>query len=341
MTKFAGWEMPLSFGSIIEEHQAVRHHAGLFDISHMGQLVFRGEDAAMKIERVFSRRVMDLPVGAGRYGLLLTIKGTVVDDIIIYRIAEDEFLAVVNASRIEADFTHIAQFCGQGWFENQSAHWAALALQGPEALRLWQQFSSKAPPARFCIAEFSIGPLTGYVARTGYTGEDGVEIICTPGDVEEVWNTILKFGAHPCGLGARDSLRIEAGYPLYGHELSEELTAFESGAGWAVDFSKDAPWLGADVLRKQKSEGPAKRLVYISTDDKSAIPREGYQLYDKNQIIGTVTSGVFSPTFQKGIGMAIVNSPYFLSHGPYEMEIRGRLTKVNFSKKPHYKNQHI
>ncbi len=337
MVDFAGWEMPVSFGSIIDEHRAVREKAGIFDISHMGELVFRGPNAAEKLEKVFSRRVSDLDIGAGRYGLLLTEQGTVVDDLIIYRTDVEEFFAVVNASRISADVAHIQRYCGTDWFENQSNSWSALALQGPVAVKLWESYSQNAAPARFGIASLALGKVNLLVARTGYTGEDGVEIIVPSQDVVDIWKALLSRGAAPCGLGARDSLRVEAGYPLYGHELSEELTALESGAGWAVDFTKEKEWLGSTALSGQKQKGVSKKLVYLTSTDKSAIPREGYKLFNADEQVGYVTSGVFGPTVGSGVGMAIVNSPYFSTESQLDMEVRGRRSSVSIFKKPLYK----
>ncbi len=336
MTLFAGWEMPLSYGSIINEHQSVRHKSGLFDISHMGKLLFQGPEVASQLERVFSRRLTDLKIGCGRYGLLLSEAGTVVDDIIIYRISQEEFLAIVNAARISNNISHIHNYCDIEILDKTET-WGALALQGPEAISLWQKICNTTPPSRFQIREYHLGQTPGFVARTGYTGEDGVEILASPSQIQFLWDQLLNLGAQPCGLGARDSLRIEAGYPLYGHELSENLTAIESAAERAIDFTKNNDWLGKDILLQQKTHPPPRKLVFIRALQPGVLPRQGCCLFYNNQNIGSVTSGVFSPTFQCGIGMAIVDTYFSNNECEVLIEIRTRRDKVRIEKKPLYR----
>jgi aminomethyltransferase len=333
LVPFGGWEMPVQYSGIREEHQAVRQRVGLFDISHMGEFLVTGGD---RLNRVLTNDLRKLGVGQGQYTLLCNAAGGVLDDLIVYRVGPDQFLMIVNAANIEADRAWLRE---QGIpVEDQSAQTAALALQGPLAAKFLE--NSAALPA-FGIERESVFGQICWVARTGYTGEDGFEILCAADAAAELWDELLEFGAEfgirPCGLGARDTLRLEACLPLHGHELKETITPVEAGLTRFVAWDK-GEFVGRPVLAAQREKGVARQLVaFKMAAEKCPPPRARYRLLGGDAAIGEVTSGSLSPTLGVGIGMGYVGSAWAPVGQRIEVEIRGKLYAAVVEKKPLYK----
>jgi aminomethyltransferase len=324
---FAGWEMPVQYEGIIPEHRAVREHAGVFDVSHMGQLDLRGPGALAFAQRMLSNDLGRIGAGHAQYTLLLDERGCPIDDLIAYRFADDHLLLVVNASRVDDDREWLQRHLPDDvTLEDRSADLAMLALQGPDSLGL-VELPELEP---FAFAETTVCGVDAIVARTGYTGEVGVELIVDSGDAEALWDAIAGAGAVPCGLGARDTLRLEVCYPLYGNDLSLERTALESGLGWvcALD-AKD--FTGAGPLREQRAEGGYDRLVAFVVDGRG-IPRQGMPIVPE----GEVTSGTMSPSLGVGIGMGYVPANRADPGTRIEIDARGRPVEAVVRKKPLY-----
>ena len=324
---FAGWEMPLQYEGIIPEHLAVRSHAGVFDVSHMGQLELRGPGAFGFAQAALSNDLERIGAGHAQYTLLLEDTGCPIDDLIVYRFADDHLLLVVNASRTDADHAWLAEgLPADVTMDDRSAALAMLALQGPAALTLVEL--PELPPFGFTRAEVCGVP--AIVARTGYTGEPGVELICENEHAGPLWDALLAAGATPCGLGARDTLRLEVCYPLYGNDLSLERTALEAGLGWvcALD-TKD--FVGAAALRSQRERGDYDRLVAFRMTDRG-IPRQGMPISPS----GEVTSGTKSPSLGIGIGMGYVPPTSAMPGTQIEIDVRGKPAAAEVAKKPLY-----
>ncbi len=331
MIAFGGWEMPVQFTSIVEEHRAVRERVGLFDISHMGEILVAGPNAESVLNRLFTNDLRKVAVGQAQYTLLCNEAGGVIDDLIVYRIEPSVYLLVVNAGNIEKDFAWMnARAGGSAVFENQSDRTAALALQGPLAAKFLEN-SAKLPP--FHIERESVFGAMCWVARTGYTGEDGFEILCEAGDAVGLWNELLEFGKEfdirPCGLGARDTLRLEMCYPLHGQDITEGTTPIEAGLGRFVSFDK-GEFIGRAALLEQKEKGVARKLVAFKMTGQSPPPRPHYAIVSGGRKVGEVTSGTQSPTLGCGIGMGYVESGVT----GIEIEIRGKLYPATIEKKP-------
>jgi aminomethyltransferase len=324
---FAGWEMPVQYEGIIPEHRAVREHAGVFDVSHMGQLELRGPGALEFAQRMLSNDLDRIGAGSAQYTLLLDERGCPVDDLIAYRFADDHILLVVNASRVDDDREWLQRHLSDDVaLEDRSADMAMLALQGPQSLGLIE-LPDLEP---FGFAEATVCGVDAIVARTGYTGEPGVELMVDAGDAETLWDAIAAAGATPCGLGARDTLRLEVCYPLYGNDLSLERTALEAGLGWvcALD-AKD--FTGAEALRRQKAAGGYDRLVAFVVDGRG-IPRQGMPIVPE----GEVTSGTMSPSLGVGIGMGYVPANRTEPGTRIQIDVRGRPVEAEIRKKPLY-----
>ncbi|MDX6591809.1 MAG: aminomethyltransferase [Gaiellales bacterium] len=324
---FAGWEMPVQYEGIIPEHRAVRDSAGMFDVSHMGQLELRGPGALEFTQRMLSNDLDRIGAGSAQYTLLLDERGCPVDDLIAYRFADDHILLVVNASRVDDDREWLQRHLPDDVaLEDRSADMAMLAVQGPEALGL-VDLPDLEP---FGFAEATVCGVDAIVARTGYTGEPGVELMVDNGDAETLWDAIVGAGAVPCGLGARDTLRLEVCYPLYGNDLSLERTALEAGLGWvcALD-AKD--FTGADALREQKAAGGYDRLVAFVVEGRG-IPRQGMAIVPD----GEVTSGTMSPSLGVGIGMGYVPANRTGPGTRIQIDVRGRPVEAEIRKKPLY-----
>jgi aminomethyltransferase len=342
MVEFAGWEMPVQYTGVMEEHQAVRRQAGLFDVSHMGEIEVRGPGALDFCQGISANDVTRMSEFQAQYNLLLNERGGVVDDVIFYRLPADVFFICVNASNIDKDYSWIVEHAGAAVeVENVSAKYAQLALQGPAAAKIIQPLTSEdlGTMKSFHFAFADVGSVRCLVARTGYTGEDGFELYCNAADAVQLWSTLLQAGAPaglvPTGLGARDTLRLEKAYPLYGHELDDDTTPLEAGLEWVTKFSKPA-FVGREALFKQKQEGVKRRLVGLELLG-SGIARSGYELFKDGQSIGRVSSGTKSPSLGKSIALAYVVSAQAQLGNEIEVEIRGRRVQAKIVSLPFYR----
>ncbi len=345
---FGGWEMPVQYSGIMEEHKAVREAAGIFDISHMGELSVEGASSAAVLNASLTNDVSRLEIGEGHYTQICNERGGVIDDLYCYRTAEESFLLVVNASRIEADWDWLVarhggfDAAGSCSLNDISGERAAVALQGPKSAALMRALAEGACDlAKNRIGSFAVSGLEQpvWISRTGYTGEDGFEIVCGNDAVGVIWNRLLEAGAKPCGLGARDTLRTEVCYPLYGHELTEDTTPIEAGIGWSVALDK-GDFVGRDVLARQKEQGVERRLIAFKMTGKSAPPRPGYPIWsvgDAAKMIGEAASGTQSPSLGVGIGLGYLPLEFARKETPLEIEIRGRRAPAVVCAKPLYR----
>jgi aminomethyltransferase len=335
MVPFGGWEMPVLYSGILEEHAAVRECVGLFDISHMGEFLVAGPNAEAALNELLSNDLRKIAVGQAQYTLLCDEHGGIIDDLIAYRVEPSMFLLVVNASNIEKDFVWMnARASKAVVFDNASNTMAALALQGPCAVKV---LTEAATVSHFSVARLGILGRQCWVARTGYTGEDGFEIMCDAADAPALWEELLTrgkaFNIKPCGLGARDTLRLEVCYPLHGNDITEETTPIEAGLGKFVSFDKGA-FSGRDVLVEQKEKGVSRKLVAFKMTGKSPPPRPHYNILAKGHKVGEITSGTQSPTLGAGIGMGYIEAPEARAGAPIEIEIRGKTFPAMIAKKP-------
>ena len=344
MVDFGGWLMPVQYSGIIQEHHAVRSALGVFDISHMGEVFVSGPGAGAWLNRMLTNNVDRLSVGEGQYTFLLNEEGGVIDDLLLYRIAAEEFFLVVNASKIEEDVAWLRRHLAEGAsLVDKSEETAALAIQGPQTVPFYAALAGgTALPPRNGIAPVVIDGIEALVCRTGYTGEDGFEIFFPATDAARLWRTILEkggeFGIKPCGLGSRDTLRLEMCYPLNGSDLSPKRTPLEAGLGFFVDLEKPE-FTGRSVLLKQKEEGVKERLVAFTMRDKCPPPRSHYPVVKDGAVIGETTSGSLSPSLATGIGMAYLPVEHAKVGGEIEIDIRGRHFVAVIGKKPLYRPQ--
>ena len=321
MVPFGGWEMPVQFEGIRSEHGAVRRAVGLFDISHMGRMAVSGAGALAFLDRLLPARVRALTIGQMLYAPLCNEQGGCVDDLVVYRLAPQEYRLVVNASRKAADWRWItarAAGCSEVQIEDLSDEQGMVAVQGPRAGALVEALAGPASAALgyYHCVELEIAGIRGVLSRNGYTGEDGFEIMCPADQVVALWAKLRAAGARPCGLGARDTLRLEMGFCLYGRELNEQTTPLEAGLAWTLDLEKEADFVGAAALRAQRTAGGYRRLRGFRML-KRGIPRPDYPVFDRRgEQVGTVTSGTHSPVLNEGIGLA------FLPHGAQKMGTR-------------------
>ncbi|OYP45821.1 glycine cleavage system protein T [Prevotella sp. P4-98] len=339
ISPFGGFDMPIQYSNITDEHQAVRQHCGVFDVSHMGEVLVSGTDAERYVNHIFTNNVEGLAVDKILYGMMCYENGGVVDDLLVYKMADDRFFLVINAANIDKDWAWI-QLQAEGFnvtLENQSDYYGQLAVQGPEAERIMEEILNL-PCSELTFYTFkTMGDVI--VSRTGYTGEDGFEIYATPDYINQCWDKLMAAGVTPCGLGCRDTLRFEVGLPLYGDELSAEITPIMAGLGMFVKLDKEE-FVGRDALAKQKAEGVAQKLVGIELQDK-AIPRHGYTVMKDGQPIGTVTTGYHTISTDKSVCMALIDSQYAPLGTELEVQIRkkvfpGTVVKKRFYDK-HYK----
>jgi aminomethyltransferase len=333
---FAGWLMPVQYTGIMDEHQAVRKNVGMFDISHMGQFIVEGKEARGWLNTMLTNNINKLEVGQGQYTFLLNDKGGIIDDLIAYRIGDAKFLLVVNASCIDQDLDWLNKHKrGDVKIDNRSANFGGIAIQGPRIGELFVNL-----PARNHIVDLDLAGMPISIARTGYTGEDGVEVFFRAQDAAKFWNTVLEkgkeLGIKPCGLGARDTLRLEMCYPLNGSDLSPERNPIEAGLGFFVDLTKPN-FTGREILLKTKENGPREKLVPFKMNDKGAPPRPHYAVFENGERIGEVTSGTLSPSLNWGVGMAYINSANAKIGTKIDIEIRGQKFPATIEKKPLYK----
>jgi len=345
MVNFGGWDMPLEYSGILSEHEAVRTRAGLFDVSHMGEIEIRGREALNLVQHISCNDAAKLTVGQAHYSGLMTNKGTFVDDLLVHKLSETHYLLCVNAGNQDQDYAHIvANNTFDAQVENAGAKYSQLAIQGPKAKDSLQQFT---PVSLDSIRyyHFAFGKVDGVeclIARTGYTGEDGFEIYFDPQYSEKLWNDLLEGGKSagliPCGLGARNTLRMEAGMCLYGHEIDDTTTPFEAGLGWICKLDKGT-FLGSHVLNEQKRCGIDRRLIGFQMLDKR-IGRDGYPVVMDGHEAGRVTSGGPAPFLKKNIGMAYVPADTGPVGKNIEISIRGQSVPARIVPLPFYKRPH-
>lgn len=345
MSPFAGFMMPIQYSSITEEHNAVRHAVGMFDVSHMGEIFVSGPDAEKFVNHIFTNEIRGFEPGKVLYGMMLHPDGGVVDDLLVYREFEpDHFLLVVNAANIDKDYEWIlAQTAGYDVkVVNDSDNWGQIAVQGPGAEKVVTEVLGLAEAAELKFYTYYEAQWNGHrmvVSRTGYTGEDGFELYTTCEDIKEIWKKLLDNGVVPCGLGCRDTLRFEAGLPLYGDELSDTITPIEAGLGMFCKLDKEE-FIGKDVVAKQKAEGTERKLVGIELADK-AIPRATYPVETEDGTqVGVVTTGYHSISLEKSICFAMVQTAYSKLDTPLWIRIRKKVFQGKVVKKRFYQTNY-
>lgn len=357
LIEFGGWEMPVHYTSIVDEHLCVRRAAGVFDICHMGEVYIEGPDALAFLNSTFTNDVRKLTPGLGQYSQMCTPEGGTVDDLYIYQLTATQYLLIINASRIPDDTEWIESALNRFpqrsgvHINHASKTTGALALQGPRVVSFIDKLFQGAASGGYPAASASSLPKNGigrwilqgqevWVARTGYTGEDGFEVIAASTLIGEIWEKALAAGesdgVQPCGLGARDTLRTEACYPLYGHELSLDISPIEAGLGFFVAFDK-GDFIGRDALLAQKTQGPTRRLVALQMTVKSAPPRPGYPIHAGGISVGSLVSGTQSPSLNNGIGLGFLPVALTSVGTPVAVEIRGRTFEAEVVKKPFYR----
>ena len=341
---FGGWELPVQFSGIKHEHEAVRTKAGLFDVSHMGEFTVKGPGSLPFLQLTMTNDVSKLKVGRAQYSAMCYEDGGTVDDLIIYKKDEDDYLVVVNASNIDKDFEWLKRHAKEDVeLTNISEQIGQLAIQGPLAAEILQGLVEDVDLDTIGFFGFRenilINGIPALVSRTGYTGEDGFELYCKSEEVVKVWNDLLASGKEkgliPCGLGARDTLRFEAKLPLYGQELSPEITPIEAGIGFAVKTDKEH-FNGIEVLKEQKENGAPRKLVGIEMIDRG-IPRHGYRVLVEDEEIGEVTTGTQSPTLKKNVGLVLIRAEFAVLDKEVEVEVRGKRLRAKIVPTPFYK----
>ena len=348
MVEFGGWDMPVQYpAGTMTEHLRTRTRAGLFDVSHMGEIDVRGVDSIAFVNRIASNDATKLVDGQAHYSALTTPEGTVIDDLLVYRFAEDHLLLVVNAGTTDKDWEWISSHQQGGdnvELRNVSGEFCQIALQGPEALSILQQLT-ETPLAEIKYYHFRLGQVDGVnsvISRTGYTGEDGFEVYAAPDKAEQLWNKMLdagNFGSDegvlPCGLAARNTLRLEAGMCLYGHEIDETTTLLEANLGWITKLNK-GDFIGREPLAKQKEEGVKQKLVGFEMSDRG-IARDGQDVFIEGEHLGRVTSGSPAPFLKKNIGMAYVPVEFANTGQAIEIDVRGKRVGAQIVSLPFYK----
>jgi aminomethyltransferase len=344
MVPFAGWDMPVEYSGLTAEHMAVRERAGLFDVSHMGQIEIAGANALDAVQRISCNDAAKLQVGQAQYSGLLTPAGTFVDDLLVYRLAPQHFLLVVNASHIEKDYDCIVQGiapAGDAVAVNASSRYALIAVQGPRAIEVLQPLTGidLAAMKYYWFAHGEVAGVRGTVSRTGYTGEDGFEIFVSPAQADRVWLALMQAGEPvglvPCGLGARDTLRLEAAMCLHGNDIDETTTPVEANLNWIVGWKK-SDFIGATVLREQRDHGPSRRLVGFEMLDRR-IARHGYPIHHGGSPVGIVTSGTQTPYLKKAIGLGYVPTALATPGTELAVDVRGRMLRAQIVPTPFYK----
>lgn len=342
MHEFAGYNMPIEYTGIIEEHQTVVNGVGVFDVSHMGEFWVKGPKALEYLQKITSNDVTKLQLGKAQYTCFVNENGGIVDDFILYYYESEKYLLVVNAANIDKDWQWCKKWNTEGAIlENASDNMAQLAVQGPKAVETLQKLTkvdlSTIPSYEFVTGQFA-GVDNVIISHTGYTGAGGFELYFYPSEGLKIWEAVFEageeFGIKPIGLGARDTLRLEMGYCLYGHELDDVTTPLEAGLGWITKFAENKPFIGRDVLEKLKSEGVSKKLCCFELIDRG-IPRQGYEIVNlNNEVIGKVTSGTMSPMLKKGIGMGYIKTEYAKQGNEIAIKIRNKSLKAEIVKAP-------
>ena len=344
MVPFAGYNMPVQYEGVTAEHLTVRKDVGVFDVSHMGEFLVSGENALALIQKVTSNDASKLAIGDAQYSCFPNENNGIVDDLICYKMKEDQYLLVVNASNIEKDWNWISNYNERfkADLKDVSETYSLLAIQGPKAVEAMQSLSSidlaAIPFYKFKVSDFA-GVENVIISATGYTGSGGFEIYCKNSDAEHIWNKVFEagatFGIKPIGLAARDTLRLEMGYCLYGNDINDTTSPIEAGLGWITKFTKD--FVNADALAKEKEEKPARKLVAFELDERG-IPRQGYDIVDENgNVLGVVTSGTMSPCLQKGIGMGYVPRILSKTGTQIHIQVRKKAIPATIIKLPFYK----
>jgi aminomethyltransferase len=345
LVEFSGWEMPVQYSGILEEHRAVRERAGLFDVSHMGEFRVEGPGALDYLQGLVPNNVSRLGDGQALYTQICNEQGGTLDDLLIYRLGDERYMAVVNAGTMEGDwnwFTKQAAGRSDVTLTNVSDQTGLIALQGPRALEILQPLTETDLSAitYYHFVEGSVAGISCLISRTGYTGEDGFELYCASGDVVALWRKLLEAGAAygllPAGLGARDTLRLEAGFCLYGHELDEQTSPLEAGLGWSVKLEKGHDFIGREALVAQKRDGLPRKLVGVELRDRG-VPRAGYAILREGAPIGELTSGTIGPTVGKAIGMGYVAPADAAPGTEVAVEIRGKAVPAVIVALPFYK----
>ncbi|MGB5379207.1 glycine cleavage system aminomethyltransferase GcvT [Muriicola sp.] len=346
MVPFAGYNMPVSYEGVNIEHETVRKGVGVFDVSHMGEFLIEGPNALDLIQKVTSNDASKLTVGKAQYSCLPNETGGIVDDLIVYKVKEETYLLVVNASNIEKDWNHISKYNAdyKAEMKDISENYSLLAIQGPKAVEAMQSITS-VDLEQIRFYNFVVGDFAGIehviISATGYTGSGGFEIYCKNTEVKQVWDTVFEAGAaygiKPIGLAARDTLRLEMGYCLYGNDINDETSPLEAGLGWITKLSKDN-FVNKDGLAKQKEEGVKRKLVAFELNERG-IPRQGYAILDKDENeIGSVTSGTMSPSLGKGIGLGYVPTEFASPGSNLKIQIRKNSVGATTIKLPFYKD---
>jgi len=340
MVPFAGYNMPVQYDGVNVEHEAVRTGVGVFDVSHMGEFLIEGPHAIDLIQKVASNDASKLIVGKAQYSCLPNDDGGIVDDLIIYKLKEESYLLVVNASNIEKDWNWISSKNNVGAeMRDLSEDYSLLAIQGPKAIEAMQSLSSH-DLAGIKFYNFVVGDFAGVehaiISATGYTGSGGFEIYCKNSEVKQIWDKVVEAGAKPIGLAARDTLRLEMGYCLYGNDINDTTSPFEAGLGWITKFSKE--FTNSEALEAEKRRGPDRKLVAFEIDERG-IPRQGYDIVDSSgKTIGNVTSGTMSPSLGKGIGMGYVPTILTEVGTKLHIQIRKNAVPATVIKLPFYKS---
>ena len=343
MVAFGGWDMPLEYSGISAEHMAVRERAGLFDVSHMGEIEIAGAQALEAVQRISCNDASRLQIGQAQYSGLLTPNGTFVDDLLVYRLAPKHFLLVVNASHITADYTHIVthiQGIGDAVAVDASSRYALLAVQGPKAIEVLQPLTAADLEGLryYWFTHGEVASVRAMISRTGYTGEDGFEILVPPSSADRLWQAIVEAGRPvgllPCGLGARDTLRLEASMRLHGSDIDETTTPLEAGLAWMVAWNK-LDFMGADVLRQQRADGVRRKLTGFELQE-PGVARPGHEVQAGGAPVGTVTSGTRTPYLQKSIGMAYLPPQLSKPGTDLEVAIRDRRVRASVVSMPFY-----
>jgi len=340
MVPFAGYEMPIQYEGIVAEHRAVRNNAGLFDLSHMGEFFFKGRGAGTTIDRLVSSDIAGLAVGQARYGLLTNERGTIVDDVIVYRISDGEYMMVVNAANIAKDRVHVLAHLNEDVaLDDRSYSTALVAIQGPRAAEILASETDadvRSLPS-FGVTHGRVAGVRATLARTGYTGEDGFEVFVTNADAPKVWDALLAAGRgdgiKPIGLGARDTLRLEARFSLYGNDIDETTDPIEAGLGWTCKLEKD--FTGRDVIAAKKAEGPKRKIAGLVVE--GGVARHGHEVTHDGSVVGRVTSGTYGPTVEKNIALAYVPTPLSKVGTSLGVRIRGKDVPATVVRTPFYR----